>query len=99
MADLSDLSELSGEPLSAEQIRGILAQIDLDVANLLRDGKLAALKYAVRGGAGVSADRAQNLKMLLAARRDYERLLREAEQQEQPGWIVSQANCGRTGSA
>lgn len=99
MADLNDLAELNGEPLSAGQIRGILAQIDLDVANLLRDGKLAALKYAVRGGAGVSADRAQNLKTLLEARRDYERLLRETEQQEHPDWVVSQANCGRTGTA
>ena len=85
MADLSDLSSVSGEELTEAQIRGILAQIDLDITNLLRDGKLSALKYAVGGAAGRTTDRAANLRALLEARRHYEELLRA-----KPGWEVSQ---------
>ena len=42
--DLPDLSTLSGTELTPAQLYGILGQIDLDIANLLRDGKLAALR-------------------------------------------------------
>ena len=45
MADLNDLSSVSGTELTEAQIKGILAQIDLDITNLLRDGKLSALNY------------------------------------------------------
>jgi len=83
---------VSGTTLSAEQIRGILQQIDLDVLNLLRDGKLSALKYAVAGNAGSNADRGTNLLALLQARTAYERLLREQEQREDPRWIITQAD-------
>ncbi len=91
VSDLTDLSSVSGAELTAEQIRGILNQIDLDITNLLRDGKLSALKYAVAGNAGANADRGSNLLALLQARSSYEKLLREQEQRETPGWIVSQA--------
>ena len=43
MADLSDLWGVQGEDLTDGQTRGILAQIDLDITNLVRDGKLSAL--------------------------------------------------------
>lgn len=89
MADLADLTGVSGTELSTEQIRGILAQIDLDILNLVRDGKLSALKYAMGGAGGQQADRAANLQALLAARTHYERLL-----SAQPGWEVSVAGCG-----
>mgnify|MGYP006908285318 FL=1 len=84
MADLSGLSSVSGVPLTETQIRGILAQIDLDITNLLRDGKLSALKYAVPGAAGRTADRAGNLRALLEARAYYQGLLTS-----RPGWEVS----------
>lgn len=84
MTDLSDLSSVSGDDLSEATIKGILAQIDLDITNLLRDGKLSALKYAIAGQAGQSTDRAANLKALLEARRHYENLLTSL-----PGWEIS----------
>lgn len=77
MADLPDLSTVSGEDLSVEQLQGILNQIDLDITNLLRDGKLSALKYSINGSGGQSTDRAANLNALLEARAHYEKLLRE----------------------
>ena len=86
MADLEDLSSVSGGDLSADQIKGILAQIDLDITNLLRDGKLSALKYGIAGQGGQQTDRASNLRALLEARRHYEGLLRAL-----PGWEVSVA--------
>ena len=92
MSDLTDLSSVSGTELTTEQIRGILQQIDLDITNLLRDGKLAALKYAVTGNAGANADRGSNLLALLQARSIYERLLREQEQREGPSWVISQVD-------
>lgn len=73
--DLPDLSTLSGHELTPVQLYGILGQIDLDIANLLRDGKLAALKYGVGGPAGSQTDRAANLQALLAARDHYQQLL------------------------
>ncbi|MBI1346179.1 hypothetical protein GC163_07800 [bacterium] len=85
MADLTSLDSIAGQPLSEAQIRGILAQIDLDITNLLRDGKLAAVKYAVGSNIGPSADRAANLKALLEARQHYETLLTAF-----PAWEVSQ---------
>ena len=76
MSDLTDLSTLSGDDLSEAQIKGVLAQIDLDITNLVREGKLSALKYAGGGPNGQSTDRAANLRALLAARKHYEGLLR-----------------------
>lgn len=84
MADLTDLTSISGDELTEDQIRGILAQIDLDITNLVRDGKLSALKYWAPGEAGHRADRSVNLMALLEARKHYERLLEKL-----PGWSVS----------
>jgi hypothetical protein len=89
MADLTDLSSVSGEELTDAQIRGILTQIDLDIMNLVRDGKLSALKYRVGGAAGQESDRAANLRALLEARTHYERLLAG-----RPAWEVSVGDCG-----
>lgn len=95
MAELQDLAELQGEEPTAEQILGILNQIDLDIANLARDGKLAALKYGVPGSPGASTDRAANLRALLEARKHYEGVLRDVEArqaaQQPPAWIMTTA--------
>jgi len=88
--DLPDLSTVSGTELTDEQLRGILAQIDLDITNLLRDGKLSALRYGTPGEAGASTDRAANLRALLEARAHYQKLL-----ENRPAWITTQAGCGR----
>jgi hypothetical protein len=85
MSDLTNLDDVIGQPLTEAQIRGILAQIDLDIMNLVRDGKLAALKYATVGDGSPTADRAANLQALLVARKSYETLL-----QSLPSWEVSQ---------
>jgi len=84
MSDLTDLTTLSGDDLSEAQIRGILAQIDLDITNLVREGKLSALKYRTVGQDGQETDRAANLRALLAARKHYEELLRSL-----PAWELS----------
>ena len=88
--DLPDLSTLSGTELTPAQLYGILGQIDLDIANLLRDGKLAALRYGVGGPAGSQTDRAANLQALLAAREHYQQLLAS-----QPASVITQGltNC------
>lgn len=91
MPDLPDLSTLQGTDLTEPQLKGILAQIDLDITNLLRDGKLSALKYALTAQPGQSTDRAANLQALLAARRHYEQLI-----QSLPSWHTSQAHFENT---
>lgn len=88
MSDLPDLSSVSAQDLTEDQIKGILAQIDLDITNLLRDGKLSALKYSLPGAAGAVTDRSANLKALLEARAYYEQLLHN-----RPNWNISQADC------
>ena len=84
MADLSGLTSVAGSELTEAQIRGILAQIDLDITNLVREGKLSALPYRTGGQDGQSTDRAGNLRALLEARRHYESLL-----QSLPSWQLS----------
>jgi len=84
--DLPDLSSLAADELAPAQVRGILAQIDLDIANLVRDGKLSALKYGLAGPAGQHTDRAANLHALLAARQHYQALLAAL-----PAWTTSTA--------
>ena len=90
MTDLPDLSQTTGEPLTESQICGILAQIDLDILNLLRDGKLAALKYSAPG-AGPQTDRAANLQALLNARESYQKLLHSL-----PLWQTTSADLSHT---
>ena len=85
MADLTDLSSVAGTELSEQQVQGILNQIDLDITNLVRDGKLSALNYATGGQAGRSSDRAGNLRALLEARAHYQTLL-----ENRPSWNVNQ---------
>lgn len=84
MTDLTDLSSVEGTALTEAQINGILNQIDLDITNLVRDGKLSALNYATGGQAGRSADRAGNLRALLEARAHYQKLLENF-----PSWNVN----------
>ncbi|MDP1797640.1 MAG: hypothetical protein Q8K78_09175 [Planctomycetaceae bacterium] len=84
MSDLTSLDDVQAQPLTETQIRGILAQIDLDITNLVRDGKLSALKYAIGGSGAPTADRSANLHALLTARQHYETLLRGL-----PVWEVS----------
>jgi len=84
--DLPDLSTITGTELSNAQLLGILAQIDLDITNLLRDGKLSALKYGTPGPAGQQTDRAANLQALLLAREHYQKVL-----SNRPAWETSQA--------
>ncbi len=95
MSDLESLAGVVGSELSTEQIHAILNQIDLDVLNLVRDGKLSALKYAVGTDPKASVDRKANLEALLKARKQYEELLRERMKREgnaEPGWEVSRAD-------
>lgn len=92
MSDLSFLAGLEGAELQIGQIRAILNQIDLDVLNLVRDGKLAAVKYSVGGTPGAVIDRGQNLTALLQARAYYEQLLRSHEDQAAPAWQTQQAD-------
>lgn len=74
MSDLTDLNLVSGTELSESQIQGILRQLDLDILNLARDGKLAAARYEIPGGGHVM-DRGANLQSLLAAREHFRKLL------------------------
>jgi hypothetical protein len=85
--DLTDLSQINGDELTDDQLRGILTQIDLDVTNLLRDGKLAALKASIGGSTGPTTDRAANLHALLAARDLYRRILND-----RPAWETSRGS-------
>lgn len=75
MPDIADLTSVTGTDLTVTQVQGIIAEIDLDITNLLRDGKLSALKYAIGGPLGRTTDRAANLQALLEARGFYQQLL------------------------
>ena len=75
MADLTDLDSVAGDDLSLPQLQGILSQIDLDITNLVRDGKLSATRYGTGGAAGLQMDRAANLRVLLEARSHFQRLV------------------------
>lgn len=85
MADLTDLSSVSGSDLTEDQIRGIIAQIDLNIMNLMRDGKLGAARIAENYAGGQSVDRAASLDMMMKAREFYQKKLEEF-----PAMILSQ---------
>lgn len=76
------------EPISDEELRNMIVQIDANVAALMADGKLATARYDL-GGNGPSADRRAALEGLLSARRAYQELLDRRggweETQHEPG--------------
>ena len=84
MVDLTAMDEVSGNDLTEEQIKGILTQIDLDITNLVREGKLSALNYSIGGQASRTADRAGNLRALLEARSQYQQLINSL-----PSWNLT----------
>jgi hypothetical protein len=75
MADLANLDSLSGDDLTEEQIRGMIRKIDLNIANLMNDGKLGAARIAENYAGGQSVDRAAALDAMLKARAAYQRIL------------------------
>lgn len=94
MADLVSLDSLSGEEISDEQLHGLINQLDLDIANLLRDGKLSALNYGVgraARGTGRWANRGEALQAMTEARQLYQGILdrRTAADEAAPAFSVS----------
>lgn len=92
MADLTNLDNVDGSDLTEAQIKGILAQIDLDIHNLMRGGKLATLVYGqgrAQAGTGRWANRAEALRGLREARELYTRMLNSLPAFE----ISQQENC------
>lgn len=83
--DLENLDNLDASEITPAQVRAILAQIDLDIMNLVREGKLSALKYGVSGPSGMHTDRAANMQALLLARDHYQKLLNQ-----HPVWQTTQ---------
>lgn len=75
MADLTNLDDLTGSDLTEEQLRGIIAQIDLNIVNLMRDGKLGAARVAENYAGGQSVDRAAALDAMMRARAIYQKQL------------------------
>jgi len=47
MSDVSHFDDVQASDLTADQIRGIIQQLDLDLYNLARDGKDAGATYRV----------------------------------------------------
>jgi len=71
VADLTDLSSVSGDDLTESQIRGIIAQIDLNILNLLRDGKLGTARIAENTPGGKDVDRSAAIRELRETRQFY----------------------------
>lgn len=85
MADLENLDSLTGDDLTEDQIRGLIRKIDLNIANLMNDGKLGAARIAENYAGGQSVDRAAALDAMLKARAVYQQILEDI-----PTVVVSQ---------
>ena len=85
MADLTDLDSLTGDDLTESQIRGLIRKIDLNIANLMNDGKLGAARIAENYAGGQSVDRTAALQAMLQAREFYKKLLEDS-----PTMVISQ---------
>ena len=72
MADLTNLDSLTGDDLTESQIRGLIRKIDLNIANLMNDGKLGAARIAENYAGGQSVDRTAALQAMLQAREFYQ---------------------------
>lgn len=86
MADLTDLDSVSGDDLTEDQIRGIIRQVDLNIMNLLRDGKLAAARIAENTPGGKDVDRSAALRELRETRQFYVDVLENLN----PSIVISQ---------
>lgn len=85
MADLTNLDSLTGDDLTEAQIRGLIRKIDLNIANLMNDGKLGAARIAENYAGGQSVDRTAALQAMLQAREFYQKLLEDS-----PTMVISQ---------
>ena len=72
MTDVVNFDGVEGTDLTADQIRGIITQLDLDLYNLARDGKHAGATYRV-GDRMVS--KAEWVRQLRETRQYYAQLL------------------------
>lgn len=76
MADLTSLSQLGdGSALTEAQIQAIINQIDLNIVNLMRDGKLGAARHQQYGAEGGEVDRSGAMREMMKARAIYEQML------------------------
>ena len=71
MADLTDLDSVSGSDLTEEQVRGIISKIDLNIYNLLNDGKLGLARIAENTPGGKEVDRSVAIQQLRELRSFY----------------------------
>jgi len=85
VADLTNLDSLTGDDLTEAQIRGLIRKIDLNIANLMNDGKLGAARIAENYAGGQSVDRTAALQAMLQAREFYQKLLEDS-----PTMVISQ---------
>jgi hypothetical protein len=75
MADVASFDGISADPLSYDQIQAIINQIDLNIYNLMLEGKNATLYYQQNGPAGKMADHARALEALMLAKKQYQVML------------------------
>lgn len=91
MADLTDVSQLSGSSLTDDQIDGILNRLDLRIINLIDgDGKYALLPVEEVGLAGFKTDPTKLLDALLRARKAYGHLMSHPEERGDIAVILSE---------
>jgi hypothetical protein len=83
MTDITAIGSIpDGTGLSDAQLQGMIDQIDLNIYNLVKDGKHATLPYTKFGDVGHKADPAQAIKALQDLRTHYKTLMEESPAEE-----------------
>lgn len=77
MADVSSFDGISADPLTTQQIQAIINRIDLNIYNLMGDGKLCAIRNGQNGPTGTQVDRSVGLAELRRTREFYVKMLED----------------------
>lgn len=91
MAEITDLTEISGDLPSEEEITAIIRKIDITIYNLINGkGTYGAVDYEEHGQMGFSIDPSRTLQQLRELRKMYVDALNDPTQFDDTDYIISQ---------
>lgn len=80
-SEISSLSEVSGDALTEEQLRGLINEIDVTLYNIQHgNGTYGGANYEERGNVGFKVETSNQVRNLLEMRKQYVDALRDPAQ-------------------
>lgn len=90
-SEIASLADISGDPLTEEQLRGLIAQIDVTLYNIQHgNGTFGSADYEERGNVGFKISTGESVRNLIALRKQYVEALRDPAQLNDWAWLPAQ---------